>query len=254
MPNRDRTPAPSFVPNALQVDPAGVAGPLSDGPSTWYVKRLHLRRLLRAREAETLLAHSTLVSAHRGALLFDPQSRGETIWWIEEGRLRLSRFRPGGQETVAAVLEEGEVLGQEPRRPFSVNDAFAEVIDSGEFRCVNRENFEAALDENEVAAVAIARQLALQHGLDATASWWGQRGLRERTARTAALLLLGAPPSAAAEHPAITLQEMALMAGSGRPALEAVVGAWIEAGMLSVHEGRLRIDDRDALAAYAVLR
>lgn len=229
------------------MDPAGAAGPLASASSTWYVKRLHLRRLLRPRAAELLLSGSTLVSAHRGALLFEPQSGGDSVWWIEEGRLRLSRFRPGGQETVAAVLEEGEVLGQEPRRPFAVSDAFAEVIDSGEFRCVTRAHFEAVLEVEPTAAASIAHQIAHQAGLVDLPAWWGQRGVRDAGARVAEVLLVCASADLT-ELPRFTLQEWALLAGLGREELERALRTWVDAGAILLHEGRVHIESTASLA------
>lgn len=241
---------------AAASDPVGTAGPLAlaSASSTWYVKRLHLRRLLRPRGAELLLSGSTLVSAHRGALLFDPQSAGDTVWWIEEGRLRLSRFRAGGQETVAAVLEEGEILGQEWRSPFAVNDAFAEVIDSGEFRCVARAHFEAVLEDEATAATSIAHQIAHQAGLAGLPSWWGQRGVRDARARVAEVLLVCVSPPEFTELPRFSLQEWALLSGLGREELDGAMRSWADAGAIRLREGRVRIENAATLAPQRTSR
>lgn len=241
-------PAGSGAPPASSHASRGPGSGSGTWPGTWYAKRLHLRRLLEGRGAELLTARSTLVTAPRGTLLFEPRGTGDEVWWIEEGRLRLSRFAGDGRETVAAVLEEGEILGLEPRQPFAVNDAFAEVIESGEFRRVTRADFEAALDEEE-AAPAVARQLAHQWELDAAIVHVDARDPRSPVVRLAELIGALGETRPAGGLPRMALQEFALLATAPRPVCADALSHWLESGALTWGEGRLRVVDAARLRA-----
>lgn len=250
---------PSFVRNSdspfsayyVGVDPSGGAAPqrrvVGIGASTWYAKRLHLRRLWSPRTHARLLAASTLVTAHRRALLFDPSGSGDMVWWIEEGRARLSRFRPDGREVATAVLEEGELFGQEPRVPFAIADAYVEVIESGDFRSVGRAFFERLLQDEVDASRAIAAQLAHQHGMADPPSWFGERPARARRTRLAAVLTSFHAHGADTELPAMSLQEWALISGIERPHLVEELKELVDAAICSVESGVLRLLDATAL-------
>jgi CRP-like cAMP-binding protein len=250
---------PSFVSNSdspfsayhFGVDPSAGAAPqrrvVGIGASTWYAKRLRLRRLWSTRTHARLLAASTLVTAHRRALLLDPSGSGDTVWWIEEGRARLSRFRPDGREVATAVLEEGELFGQEPRVPFAIADVYVEVIESGDFRSVGRAFFERLLQDEVDASHAIAAQLAHQHGMTNPPSWFGERPARARGTRLTAVLSAFHSYGADTELPAMSLQEYALISGIERPDLVEALAGLVDAKVCSVESGVLRVLDAAAL-------
>ena len=253
MPNRVRT---SVDPPRAVESPVGPVGSGSlagggAGPSTWYAKRLHLRRQLDGRPLETLRRTSTLVAAPRRTLLFDPAATGDRVWWIEAGRVRLSRFWPDGRETAAAVLEAGEVFGQEPRAPFAVDDAFVEVIESGDFRSVGREDFETALAQHAPFSAALARQIAHQHRMAAPPSWLGSRDVRWPRCRLAELLLLWDPDSPVSALPRMALQELSFLAGLTRPVTIELLAEWSATGAVERSAGQWLLRDRALLESLA---
>ena len=205
---------PSSVRNGSTPDDAEAHGQDPAGAPTWYVKRLHLRRLLPERGREALEAASTSLVLPRRALLFDPGSAGDELWWLEEGRVRLSHFLADGREIAVAVLEEGELLGLEPRPPFAVARALAEVIEAARLRRCPRSRFEEILDDHPEGAATLGRQVARQLGLDPVPAWAGERrpSETERTERIATLRR--DPPARGGPAPATTL--LALLVGVGR--------------------------------------
>ena len=66
-----------------------------------------------------------------------------TVFWIEDGRVRLSRFETDGSETAIAILERGEVFGLDTEAgPGEVRAATAEALEPSTVLAFDR----AALD------------------------------------------------------------------------------------------------------------
>ena len=112
-------------------------------PSPWHRKRVHPLRTLPADRLRPLEAAATILRRPRGGVIFGPDHPGGRVWLVKEGRLRLSRFVPGGDEILLAVLEEGDVVGLPERAP-----AYLECLEPTVLLEVPVEAYGAALPED----------------------------------------------------------------------------------------------------------
>jgi CRP-like cAMP-binding protein len=109
----------------------------------WYRKRVDA--LLRiTEEARTRLhAAARVRRLPRRAQVLNAFDGVPTVFWIEDGRVRLSRFEADGSETAVAILERGEVFGLDAEAgPGEVRAATAEALEPSTVLAFDRDAFE----------------------------------------------------------------------------------------------------------------
>ncbi|WP_171715581.1 Crp/Fnr family transcriptional regulator [Metallococcus carri] len=79
---------------------------------TEAVRRAPLFAALTDDDAEALLASMQSRTIHRGEELFHEGEKGESLYVITDGKVKLGRTSPDGRENLLAILGTGEMLGE----------------------------------------------------------------------------------------------------------------------------------------------
>jgi len=97
----------------------------------WYRKRVDSLLRIADDSRERLRAVARIRRLPRRAQVLNAFEGVTTVFWIEDGRVRLSRFEADGSETAVAVLERGEVFGIDASaEPGEVRAATAEALET----------------------------------------------------------------------------------------------------------------------------
>ena len=72
----------------------------------------------------------------KGELIYSPYDRGDALYLIEAGRVRLYRSAHDGRQLTLAMLDEGEAFGLVPVNGDDLHDAYAEAMSDCVLRVV----------------------------------------------------------------------------------------------------------------------
>jgi CRP/FNR family transcriptional regulator len=96
------TGVPTFVRDAWHTDPVDLD----------VVRRAPLFKALDDEAATALQSQMSRTHMERGDVLFHEGDRGDTLYVIAEGKIKLGRTSPDGRENLVAILGPGEMFGE----------------------------------------------------------------------------------------------------------------------------------------------
>lgn len=122
-----------------------------------------------------------------GEVFFTPMDLGETLFVLQEGRVRIYRVSPEGREFTLAVLESGTVFGEMALTAQQLRNSYAQAMEQSTVSAMCRADLERLILRKPQVGLQLAyllsERLALYEArLEAL-------GLKEVPARLASLLL-----------------------------------------------------------------
>ncbi|MDQ1257267.1 MAG: family transcriptional regulator, cyclic receptor protein [Candidatus Hydrogenedentes bacterium] len=180
-------------------------------------------------------------------IVYFPDDACDFVYWVREGRVKVTRVSGDGRELTFRHLAAGDILGEEclverPRR-----GAYAEAMEptvlclmrADDFRRIAREECEVSL---KVAQRLCQRTVEIEQVLSETV-------FKTVRCRVASGLLRAYRRNAKTDGPALRLthQEIASLIGSTRETTTAVLHGFREEGVLSLANRRLIVLDPVAL-------
>lgn len=178
---------------------------------------------------------------------------GDHVYLLKRGRVRLYRVAGNGRELTLAVLEPGDVFGDEvlagrPRR------TFAETLEPAHVCRLRGDDFVELMRGRPEVAIEALRLIA-GHSMRAQAQVERVAG-RSVAQRVAGLLVElapgGARPGAPVDlAPGLTHETMASMVGTARQTFTTEVGRLVRLGYVAGTGRGLRLLDVEGLRAFA---
>ncbi len=191
-----------------------------------------------------------------GQLIYSPQERGEALFILKKGRVRLFRLSPDGKSLTTAVLEPGSVFGEMALLGQGMHESFAETMEPSLLCTLNKRDVqELLLSDPRVARRLI--ELIGQRLLEA------ERKLEEFAfksvpERLASLLLHlahiqdpGTSPAPVPLAARYTHQQLAEMIGTYRETVTKTLNEFRQQGLLRVERGQIVLLDPQSLEQVA---
>lgn len=190
----------------------------------------------------------------KGEVIFHEGDPGDSLHLIAEGRVKIGRISPDGDEAIVAVLGPGESFGELVLLDGAPRSAKATALDTTETLTLSRDAFVRLVDEDPPFRWALfsgiaahhrrlTDQLAEAHFLD----------LAGRLARQ--LVRLASDGSIVADEVHLgrlyTQSELASMIGGTRPRVNRLVGDLVDAGLIRIEPDDIVIVDLPGLERRA---
>jgi CRP/FNR family transcriptional regulator, cyclic AMP receptor protein len=191
------------------------------------------------------------VTFHKGELIYSPYDRGEAVYLVADGRVRLYRSAPDGRQLTLAIMDDGMAFGQLAVLDTPNHDAYAEAMTECMLRVVRVADLERAVAEHPQMAVNLLRTLAQRlHEAEDQIESLAFRGV---PARLAGKLLELMERYGRVTRDGIRIDErfthmqLAEMIGTSRETLTKVINELREAGLIDIRERMVWVLDVGAL-------
>lgn len=167
------------------------------------------------------------------------------LFFLERGRVRLSRTALDGREQVLAMLEHGTHFQAVPLFDEHPNPATVRAMSAVHCLLLPRDGLFELIDRHPPLSLALLREMSGQlRELVVLVEDLAFRSVRERLARQ---LLRESPGS----HADVTQQELAERTGTVREIAGRALRQLAQEGLVQLERGRVRILDRGGLATIA---
>ncbi len=183
-------------------------------------------------------------------VLFSPGAPCEAIYFIERGRVRVTRLSPEGKSVILALLGPGELLG-EAAWESGEHDSYAETLEDACVYQIGREAFQNFIRENPEFGLRFINVLGGR--LKQAQARIEDLVFRQVPSRVARLLLTLAeshgkvtPAGIRVEFP-LTHQEIADMVGSSRVTVTQILNKFRTSKWINIESKRITIHDMNAL-------
>ena len=202
-------------------------------------------------ELSALIAHASVQPIRVGDVLLEQGEEGDSLVMLLDGVARVSMVAANGREIILDYAEGGAVLGEIALLDGQPRTASAVTISPGRVLRLSRGAFEDFVERHPRVAIRMMRDMArrLRQANDTIES---DRACSagQRLAR-ALRRLMRAPIEQTRLRHDLSQSELGNFVGISRENVNRQLSAWVEAGVIEMRQGRIRILDRSYLEAAA---
>lgn len=215
------------------------------GSKIGYLTHNDLFRGLDDEDMREIDRMTTMTTCKAGRVFYTPGESGEVLFVLKRGRVQLYRIAPDGKRLVIGTLTEGSVFGEMGLIGQGMYDTFAEAVEDCTLCVMSRADVEELIASRPAFAIALMETLGRRlHDVEAS---FERLAFRNVPSRVASLLL-----SLSDSHGNITglsHQDLAERVGTHRETVTRALNEFRADGAIELGRSRIRILDRDKLAA-----
>lgn len=205
---------------------------------------------LTADEVAEIDRSTTMTTCEPGRVFYAPEETGEVLFLLKQGRVELYRLSPEGKKLVVAVLGPGSFFGEMSIVGHGMHNTFAESLDECLLCVMSRVDVERLLTDKP--QVALRFMQAMADRLQEAEEKLEDIAFKSVPARLAALLIkLEERDGDRQEVRGYTHQDLADIIGTYRETATQTLNDFKAKGWIDIGRKRIRILDREALAAQA---
>jgi CRP/FNR family cyclic AMP-dependent transcriptional regulator len=202
-------------------------------------------------ELAALIEHASIQPIRVGDVLLEQGDEGDSLVLLLDGVARVSMVAANGREIILDYAESGAVLGEIALLDGNPRTASAVTITPGRALRLSRAAFEDFIERHPKVAIRMMRDMAkrLRQANDTIES---DRACSagQRLARTLRRLMRPPIESTRLRHD-LSQSELGNFVGISRENVNRQLSAWVEAGVIEMRQGRIRILDRGYIEEVA---
>ncbi|MFH1754967.1 MAG: Crp/Fnr family transcriptional regulator [Candidatus Latescibacterota bacterium] len=218
----------------------------------WLLKRINVFEILPTKALNQLAALVDERVVKRGSFVFRPDDKGDSIYMLKSGRIKISRISKDGRELVLGVVEPGEMFGEEAvPGGAKKRSAFAEALEDAMVCRLHVDEFDKILKEHPDLSVRFSKLMSKRlEGARDRMEDFVFRNIAERLAG----FLLSSAKQHGKQHSEgiyldtpITHQEIASRIGSTRETVTATLNNFKRKNLIVMEGRKIIISNKEAL-------
>jgi CRP/FNR family cyclic AMP-dependent transcriptional regulator len=221
----------------------------------WYLKKIPLLESLSAEALGQLVSHVELREVRRRQVLYIPGDPGQSVFFLNGGRIKVSKVTRDGRELTLAYRVPGEIFGEVCLGEGKPREEMAEAMENALVTVVERPVFEKLVDRHprlawELMRVSNERRIEVENKV-------ARLIFRDVNAKLADLIIsLGKEYGVEDARGTlvaikITHQEMANLIGSTRETVSLTLSQFKKQGLIAMDGRKVIVTDFDGLRALA---
>ncbi len=228
----------------------------SGGPNRyWFLKRINIFAQLSEPDMAAIERHVAHQQFKPREVIYFPEDEGDQVYFLKEGRVKITQMNEGGRKLTLTMLEPGEVFGEMALVEPSARENYAEALDQVWVCRIAREDFENPLKEIPHLALEITKLIGFRRRqLEMRLVDMVFKGVPQRLAALLVNLAGDEPQRADQGIPVpfkLTHQEMANLVGSTRETVTTTLHHFREEGFIDLIKRRVIILDMPGLKESA---
>ncbi len=214
-----------------------------------HLSTIDIFRDLELEILQWLEAHTTMVTARRGQHVYMPGETSEALFLLKTGRVRIYRLTADGKKLVLSTLAPHTFFGDMPLAGQRMYGTFAEAVEDSFICVLGRADLERLIQTRPQVAIRLldivgGRLLEAESVIEDFAF----KGVPARLATLLLRLSAGADDRELTDY---THQDLADMVGTYRETATQALDGFKRGGLVELGRKRIRILNRDGLAAIA---
>lgn len=221
---------------------AAVAAP---GSKIGYLTQNDLFRGLDDEGMRAIDRMTTMTTCKAGRVFYTPGESGEVLFVLKRGSVQLYRIARDGKRLVIGTLDEGSVFGEMGLIGQGMYDTFAEASVDCTLCVMSRADVEDLIASRPAFAIAMMETLGRRlHDVEATFEQFAFQNVPSRLASLLLSVCDGDGNIVGLSH-----QDLAKRVGTHRETVTRALNEFRAAGAIELGRSRIKVLDRDKLAA-----
>lgn len=218
----------------------------------WYLQRIKVFAELPDDDKRELHNMSKMVSYRKHQAICFQGQPGDTVFFLKEGRVKISRVNENGQEATICLLEPGEIFGEVEAMDGTPHESLVQALEQVLVCEIARENFLRFLDKCPTVGIRILKTVGGR--LKNIEAKYGDLVFHSAPARLAKLLVQLGDSMGDREQNSIRLnvrlthQNLANLIGSSRETVSALLSQFQRQGLLIQDRRQICLLNTDQLA------
>jgi CRP/FNR family cyclic AMP-dependent transcriptional regulator len=221
----------------------------------WQLKQFDLLAQLNEDQLKKLSQWVKDRSFQKGELIYLPGEPSESVYFLKNGKVKLSYLGPEGKEFTVSMLEEGEPFGEMSVVGEENRNLKAEALEDSVLCTVSKRDFLHFADQTPKLSLKVAKKIG-QHRREI------QNSLADLLFKDVPTRLAGLLRQLAAQYgtesnsgtriePGFTHEEIAKLVGSTRETITANLNEFESDGLIEKGRGEIVIKDEEELKVRA---
>jgi len=216
-----------------------------------YLRKIPYFSELENEKLEKLHNIATLKPVKKGCIIFTEGEKGEAVYFVKTGKIKISKISSVGKEYTIKIMEEGDVFGESTLFIGGEYPATAEAIEDSEILELKNKDVEDLILKDTQIALGIIKILAKR--LKYIAVVIENLALRDSVGRTASILLTFARERGVFTKEGILVeidlkrQELANLAGTSRENITRILSQMDKDGIIKLGKDKILIKDLEEL-------
>jgi CRP-like cAMP-binding protein len=221
----------------------------------WYVKKIPLFQDVSHDTLQRLVAAMEMKEIRRRQVLYLPGDPGTSVFFVNGGRVKISKVTPDGKELTLAYRGPGEIFGELVMVDGGPREEMAEATENALVSELDRVEFEKLVQREGIVAYRLTKIVA-QRRRDVE-NKIEQLIFKDVNAKLAELLLKLANEYGIEDSRGtlvslkITHQEMANLIGSTRETVSLTLSQFKKRGLIHIDGRKVILADREGLRALS---
>lgn len=208
----------------------------NDSIKFWYLNRINLLKELPEDELQFIARCSRMGKYKKGEVIYFQGDPATHVYFLKEGRIKISIFSSEGREVTLAILERGEIFGEVSLSGIEKSDTQAQALQDTIICAIKRDDFFSVLKRNIDLSLKVTQFIGFRkHQIERKLE---DLVFKDVPTRLALLLLSLSDQYGEKTHNEIKLniilshQELANLIGSTRETISAFLSQWKKEGIV----------------------
>lgn len=114
----------------------------------WYLENFNLFKELDMKKVQELSHNSTMSHSRKNQVIFFPETSSDTIYFLKEGKVKISRLSDEGESVTIQIIGAGEIFGESALMGQEKHENMAETIEPAVVCAISKTEFMDFLDRN----------------------------------------------------------------------------------------------------------
>lgn len=224
---------------------------MSNKTKVWYLENFNLFHSLQKEEMEELGKMTLMRSCIRNQVIYFTEDPSDKIYFLKQGKVKLSRYAADGREIILAILGPGEVFGELAISGQAHRDETAEALEDSMVCIINVPEMEMMLERNPRLNLSITKLIGLRRRK--VESRLASLVFKSSEQRICSFIYESAKEYGQAHSSGIELvlrlthEDIAKLTATARPTVSAVFSDLEKRNIISYNRKRILIKNSDAL-------
>lgn len=123
----------------------------------WYLQNFNLFAGMKDKSMEDMSKMTSMRSSGKKEIIYFTDEPSNTIYFLKEGKVKLSRISADGQTTTLHLVGPGEIFGESAILGQEKRENFAEVVEDAVICSIHKEQFQEVISMNPELNLSITK-------------------------------------------------------------------------------------------------
>ncbi|MBL7013733.1 MAG: Crp/Fnr family transcriptional regulator [Candidatus Marinimicrobia bacterium] len=121
---------------------------MANNTKIWYLNNFNLFNGVDTSSMEQMNKMSRMKESKKKEIIYFPEESSDTIYFLKEGKIKISRVAEDGRSTTIQLLGPGEIFGESALLGQEIHENIAEVVEDAVVCSINKDIFQDLMKSN----------------------------------------------------------------------------------------------------------